>query len=305
MLLETIRVSTPVGNGSLGILYNVRDDSIFIKSIDDKSILKNTSLKVGTEILRIHATTTTANSLYSQYKKTAGDNGGAFKTFAKSLKGSSEKSHVPSYTIELFVKQPDIGANKITFNCTTRKQVGKKKPFLPGMTVSGNEHISTTGEMLCSETNVPPIFSNNNVPYDIFLYIYTLIESELLPAAINLELQYSVMQKLLAQVSHSTYIDHETNLNELQKVNSQQRTVDLIANRVKDMANQMLSAYNIMATLALDDNWKGIKGRYKELKVVGLEFYSSSSGAAAVPHQAYTNVPVAVAVAKPSAPAKE
>ena len=61
-----------------------------------------------------------------------------------------------------------------------------------------------------------------------------------------------------------------------------------------------------MATLALDDNWKGIKGRYKELKVVGLEFYSPSSGAAAVPHHtAYTNVPVAVAVAKPSAPAKE
>ena len=71
-------------------------------------------------------------------------------------------------------------------------------------------------------------------------------------------------------------VDHETNLklNDLQKVNSQQRTVDLIANQVKDMANQMLSAYNIVATLALDDNWKGIKGRYKELKVVGLEFYS-------------------------------
>ena len=211
MLLETIRVSTPVGNSSLGILYNARDDSIFIKSIDDKSILKNTSLKVGTEILRIHATATTANSLYSQYKKTAGDNGGSFKTFAKSLKGSSEKPYVPGYHLELIVKQPDIGVNKITFNCTTRKQVvGKKKPFqLSVMTFetpySGKEHISTTGEMLCSETNVPPIFSNNNVPYDIFLYIYTLIESELLPVAINLDLQYSVMQKRLAQVSHSAY----------------------------------------------------------------------------------------------------
>ena len=202
MLLETIRVTTPVGNSSLGILYNARDDSIFIKSIDDKSILKNTSLKVGTEILRIHATTTTttANSLYSQYKKTAGDNGGAFKTFAKSLKGSSEKSYVPSYHLELIVKQPDMCANKITFNCTTTKLVGKKKPFqLSVMTFEtpsrGKEHISATGEMLCSETTVPPIFSNNNVPYDIFLCIYTLIESELLPAAINLELQKAVTQK--------------------------------------------------------------------------------------------------------------
>ena len=310
-MIEKIKASTPKGSSSLslGILYNAIDDSIFLKSVGEKSIFRYTKLAPGQEILRINVMTTdgaaTANSqLFSQYKKRGGgDNGSAFKSFVQTLK--SADCRFCGFTIEVFVKilSANDADDEITFKYMTEAQKGWCE-----------------GEMIYNENRVPLLFQAANVPFDIFQNIYMMVECVLLPTAIKCENQETLLAKALRglgakfspvnlgdQYLHSEVSNQATktaNSNSLQRLH---RQTDLVAYQVKDTANVILSKYNIIATLSFDEvneslmlvNAKHeIKPKAgKRMRVVGLQFFSTNTDTDTV-QQKTSSIPIAVAVAK-------
>ena len=308
-MIEKIKASTPKGSSSLslGILYNAIDDSIFLKSVGEKSIFRYTKLAPGQEILRINVMTdgaaTKSQRLFSQYKKRGGDNGSAFKSFVQTLK--SADCRFCGFTIEVFVKilsAIDVD-DEITFKYMTEAQKGWCE-----------------GEMIYNENRVPLLFQAANVPFDIFQNIYMMVECVLLPTAIKCENQETSLDKALrgleAKFSPVILGDRYLNLeisnqatktansNSLQRLH---RQTDLVAYQVKDTANVILSKYNIIATLSFDEvneslmlvNAKHeIKPKAgKRMRVVGLQFFSTNTDTDTV-QQKTSSIPIAVAVAK-------
>ena len=151
---------------------------------------------------------------------------------------------------------------------------------------------STRGEMEIKAkmgNGMPTLLSEAGVPCNTFNRIYTLIEGELLPAAMasskqdyiyNTEMgQYTSKQMGKGYVGWGLESSHERKVFMMvsQKA-SLERNVDLVATQVKDRANAMLAKYNIMATFAFK---KEVLAKYSSkqtsqnevVKIIGLQFH--------------------------------
>lgn len=138
-------------------------------------------------------------------------------------------------------------------------------------------------------TGMPTLLSEAGVPCNTCNRIYTLIEGELLPAAMasskqdyiyNTEMDlYTSKQMGKGYVGWGLESSHERKVFMMvsQKA-SLERNVDLVATQVKDRANAMLAKYNIMATFAFK---KEVLAKYSSkqtsqnevVKIIGLQFH--------------------------------